>query len=107
MMGQTKLGLSLQMTVVAGLGILPGIGDKLTPPTPRSHVQAPRSMTRLTPIHLSGLAPSDLNLRMTTHRENPGDIRMAFEAGLVANKGCPLDMRRHHARLLHRAAGTE
>ena len=128
MLGEVKLGLGLQMTSEAGLGIFAGIDNELvTPVAAGSDVFAARAVAGLTTA-LTGLAMSDataqdaglasglvshlgffqMQPRVRTCWKRAGNICMTVEACLVSHKRCAFDLQRfNHAAIQDGTGGDQ
>jgi hypothetical protein len=86
MLGQIEFSVRLQMAIEAGRRIFAGIMNEPSPAAD-GHMPAARTVTRFAAGQLAHVGSFIMQTSVRTRREGACDLRMAFEAGFVANEG--------------------
>jgi hypothetical protein len=98
MLWQLKLYMSLQMTLQASSGIFSWIEDKFSSAATTLDVFAPGSMTSFAAGLLTKPSAFDMHSRMRAGRKHASYVRVAIEAGLVADVRRTWNVRRGNDR---------
>ncbi len=87
MLGKMELCVDIQMALIAGLRILPGIDDELFASRPADgDMRARGTMARFTAVLGHLFASSHSQARVRTGGESACDFGVAIDAGLVTDK---------------------
>ena len=107
MLWQINFRVRLQMALQTRCRIAPRIYDESSSPATSRDVLAPGPMTRFATTLAGHFRLLEMHPRVRARGKNAHDIRMAFEAGLVADKCRAFDVRRHDYSSLNTGAGNQ
>ena len=107
MVGQSELGLHVDMTIQASRWFPSRIDNELAATTAALHVQAPRPMTRLAAHGLGAWRTLQMESGMRTGRKDASQIRMAIDACLIADKRSSFNRWRGQHGVLKAGTGNQ
>src|SRR6266481_3849217 len=94
MLREIELCLSLQVALKTGRRIFAGVYDEFASSAPGLDMLAAGTVTRFTACLACQFGRLDIDARMRTGGEHPGNIGVTVEAGSITDVSCPRDLGR-------------
>ena len=107
MVGQSELGVHINMTSETGLRFPPGIDYKFAAPASGLHVQAARAMAGFTARSLGARRAFEMKTGMRARWKDARDVRVTIDARLIANESSSLNDGWRHDGALHVGTGSQ
>jgi hypothetical protein len=107
MVRQSELGMHMDMTTEAGLRFPARIDNEFSTSAPHLHMQAARSVAGFATGRLGPGRTFEMEPRMRAGWEDPGQVRVAIDAGVVADVSRSFNHGRSHDSTLDVRTGSQ